>query len=242
MTRTAPTYCMLFEAVGPYSAIGRVAVNAIRVAQEAGYQVTVVSKLLDESLRGEVEWLPLYVPPRFFYLKWITASRYMRAALGTRKFDIIHSHQPQAAHISDVFQCHFLTRIAAERNCLQAADSPRNAFQRLQEMGVLRAEDACYRNWNPQTRMLYVSEMIAQQFRRLYGKPPKEEVLSNAAMPMNIATSEERAAARKQLLGKDFLHEGPVLGYIGGKTERKVGSSRVDLQACKLEYSIVSPK
>ncbi len=212
---------MIFEAVGPYSAIGRVAVNAIRVAQEAGYKVTVVAKLLDESLRGEVEWLPLYVPPKFFYLKWVTAAKYMRDALGGRTFDIVHSHQPQAAHMSDVFQCHFLTRVAAERNCLQALDSPRGAFQRLQELGVLRAEDKCYNRWNPKTRMLYVSEMIAQQFRRLYGKPAHDEVLSNAAMSMNIATPEERLEARRRMLGDGFSHTGPVLGYIGGITERK---------------------
>ena len=221
MSRRTPTYCMIFEAVGSYSAIGRVALNAIRVDQSAGYQVTVVAKLIDDSLKREVEWLPLYVPPKFFYLKWLTAAKYMRAALKGRTFDIVHSHQPQAAHMSDVFQCHFLTRIAAERNCLQTANSPRGAFQRLQELGVLRAEDKCYGNWNPKTRMLYVSEMIARQFGRLYGRPPMDEVLSNAAMPMNITTPEERLEARRKLLGNGFSHTGPVLGYIGGTTERK---------------------
>ena len=33
-----------------------------------------------------------------------------------------------------------------------------------------------------------------------------------------------------------------VTYVIDGALEHKVGSSRVDLQACKLEYSIVSPK
>ncbi len=221
MTGKQPTYCMIFEAVGPYSAIGRVAVNNIRVAQEAGYKITVVAKRLDESLRDEVEWLPLFVPPKFFYLKWVTAAHYMRAAIGDRKFDIVHAHQPQAAYMSDVFQCHFLTRIAAEFNCLQAVDSPMGAFQRLQEQGVLRAEDACYKAWNPKTRMLYVSEMILQQFRRLYGTPPEDMVLSNAAMAMNIPTPEERISARKQMLGDRWDYPGPVLGYIGGRTERK---------------------
>lgn len=221
MTHSRPTLCMIFEAIGPYSGIGRVALSAVRVALEADYRVTVVAKRLDESLHGEVEWLPLYVPARFFLLKWTTAAKYMRQAIGDRTFDIVHSHQPQAAHMSDVFQCHFLTRIAAERNCLRVVDGPVGAFHRLQELGVLLAEDRCYRNWNAKTRMLYVSKMIADQFHRLYGKPPLDGVLCNAAMPMNIPTAEERTAARKRLLGEHFQHDGPVLGYIGGITERK---------------------
>ena len=35
----------------------------------------------------------------------------------------------------------------------------------------------------------------------------------------------------------DLMQNGAILGH-----DAKVGSSRVDLQACKLEYSIVSPK
>jgi glycosyltransferase involved in cell wall biosynthesis len=38
---------------------------------------------------------------------------------------------------------------------------------------------------------------------------------------MNIPTPKERAEARRKLLGDGFNHNGPVLGYIGGVTERK---------------------
>ena len=34
----------------------------------------------------------------------------------------------------------------------------------------------------------------------------------------------------------------PGLALLEKKVDELVGSSRVDLQACKLEYSIVSPK
>jgi glycosyltransferase involved in cell wall biosynthesis len=210
---------MIFEAIGPYNAIGKVAVNSIRVALDAGYKVTVVAKRLDESLRREVEWLPLYVPPRLFYVQWITAGWFMRKTIGNRKFDIVHSHQPQAAYISDVFQCHFLTRMAYERDCFDPATNLRGRFMRAQELGVLRAEDRCYSNWNPRTRMLYDSELTRQDFTRIYGTLPHENVLVYAFPNLDLPTEEERRSARTALVGLD--HKGPVVGFLGGTHERK---------------------
>ena len=46
----------------------------------------------------------------------------------------------------------------------------------------------------------------------------------------------ERYDSKKEQLGEKGLSE------LSEANLRKVGSSRVDLQACKLEYSIVSPK
>src|SRR5438105_2918291 len=119
MPRT--TYCMIFEAIDQSSAIAKIALAEVKLALDAGYQVSVVAKRLDESLHGKVEWLKLTVPPRGFIVKWLTARTFMKKALGGRKFDIVHAHQPQAASLSDVFQCHFLTRVAHERNCIETA-------------------------------------------------------------------------------------------------------------------------
>ena len=49
------------------------------------------------------------------------------------------------------------------------------------------------------------------------------------------------------VLNASHTHSGPVTGdsapyYLSLSAADTVGSSRVDLQACKLEYSIVSPK
>ena len=47
---------------------------------------------------------------------------------------------------------------------------------------------------------------------------------------------------------RDIPHTGPhdlingLIARFGEYRKKLVGSSRVDLQACKLEYSIVSPK
>jgi glycosyltransferase involved in cell wall biosynthesis len=211
--------CHLFEAIGPYSAIGKVAMADVRIALEAGYEVTVVAKRLDESLRGEVEWLKLYVPPRGFLLQWTTARHFMKQALGGRSFDIVHGHQPQIASLCDLFQCHFLTRAAYERGCLEERKTLRARAVRVQQQGVLYAEDYYYRRWNPETRMLYDSELTKREFHRLYGELPREDVLVYDFPAVNFATAEERAAARVKFLGGE--EKRLVVGYLGGLQERK---------------------
>src|SRR3954452_10644286 len=106
-----PTLCMIFEAISNDSAIAKVAMSDVNIALDAGYKVTCVSKILHESLRPKVEWLKLKVPPRGFALQWLTARRFIKQAIGNRTFDVVHAHQPQAASLADVFQCHFLTRV-----------------------------------------------------------------------------------------------------------------------------------
>jgi len=214
-----PTLCMIFEGIGPYSAIGRVAMQGVTLALDAGWKVTVVTKRLDESLVPRVEWLKMHVPPKFFYYQWITARKFIRQALGNRTFDVIHAHQPQVADLSDIFQCHFLTRAAYERKSLTRIRNLRSAFIRIQEQGVLHAEDNFYRTWNPNTRMMYDSGLTRDDFHRLYGKLKSENVMVYAFPKLHIPNEQERAAAKAKLVGTE--HKGPVLGFLGGLHERK---------------------
>lgn len=214
-----PTLCHIFEAIGPFSGIGRVAASGVRIALEAGYQVTVIAKVVEESLRPHVEWIPLYVPPRGFALQWLSARHFVKKSLGGRKFDIVHAHQPQVANLSNVFQCHFLTRVAYERKCLETRKTLRARAVRAQQQLVLHAEDRCYRRWNTDTRLLFCSELLRQEFRRYYGLPPKQDLLSYAFPKLTFADQEQRRAARRKLLGRD--HDGLVLGYLGDIQERK---------------------
>jgi glycogen(starch) synthase len=210
---------MLFEAIDQSSAIAKVAMAGVNVALDAGFEVTVVAHQLHESLKPRVEWLYLHRPSRGFALQWLTARRYYKKALGNRTFDVVHAHQPQVADLSDVFQCHFLTRVAYERNCLEERRSLRARLVRAQQQVVLYAEDHFYRNWNPDTLMLFDSDLTRQEFGRLYGMPPKQDVLLYPAPPSSVPTAEECAAARRRLLGGDFA--GPVVGFLGGIQERK---------------------
>jgi glycosyltransferase involved in cell wall biosynthesis len=213
-----PTLCLIHEAISRDSAIAKVALLQLRTAVDAGWDVTVAAKVLDESLRDRVTWLPLTVPRRSFFVKWTTARHFIRKAIGGRRFDVVHAHQPQVADLADVFQCHFLTRVAYERKCLEQRRGFRPRLIRLQQQGVLYAEDRCYRRWNPRTHMLFCSDLLRREFARLYGMPPSQDVLVNPCPPVDFPTQEQRAAARQTLVG-DF--PGLVVGYIGGLQERK---------------------
>ena len=214
-----PHLCMAHECCGPYNAIGRVAMNGVNVALEAGWKVTVIANRIDESLLPRVEFVPLYVPPRVFALKWLTARHFFQRAFAGRTFDVVHAHQPQVASLADVFQCHFLTRMAYQRHCLESGMGLNSVVMRLQDPVILRAEDHYYRHWNPRTRMLYNSKLTRQDFCGLYGKPPKEDVLLCAFRPFQGITEEERQAARLALVGPE--HRGPVIGFLGGRDIRK---------------------
>src|SRR5580658_8954815 len=112
-----PTLCIIHEGIGNYNAIAKIAMTDARLALANGWDVTCVAKRLDEELARQVQWLPLYVPPRLYFYKWVTARRFIRKALGGRTFDVIHAHQPQVADLADVFDCHYLSRMSFERDC-----------------------------------------------------------------------------------------------------------------------------
>ena len=222
-----PTYCLIFESVNTTSGIGRVTMADLKIAMDANYQVAVVAQNLDMNLAKEVEWLPLYVPPRGFLLKWATARHFMKRAIGDRKFDIVHAHQPQAAAISDVFTCHFLTRVAKERNCLEDRRSLRGRLVQLQQQGVLKLEDRCYRNWNPETAMIYCSSLLSTEFARLYGSPSTQVVIDNSMPSMQAITPESRLEARRKIFGDQKIDR-PIVGFLGGMDKRKGYQAAID--------------
>jgi glycosyltransferase involved in cell wall biosynthesis len=147
-----------------------------------------------------------------------TARHFIKSALGNRKFDVVHAHQPQVADLSDLFQCHFLTRAALSRKSLTGVVDARSALVRIQEQGVLYVEDRFYRSWNPGTKMLYGSDLTRDDFHNLHGKLPLEGVLVHAFPTIHFPTDAERKAARTQYVGD---YKGPVLGFLGGLHERK---------------------
>jgi len=216
---TKPTVCVIHEAIGTQSAIAKAAMRGVYAALDAGYDVTVVAKHLEEELQDKVTWLHLFVPKRLFLVQWTTAGYFIKKALGNRKFDIIHTHQPQVASISDIFQIHYLTRMAFLRNSVENGKGLKPALMRLQERGVLMAEDYHFRHWNPNTFITFNSNMTRDDFAKLYGKPPKEGVLLCSAPPFNPISEEERREARAKYLGCE--PNGPVLGFLGGGITRK---------------------
>jgi glycosyltransferase involved in cell wall biosynthesis len=216
----ASTLCMVYDAIAEgHGSIPGIALGYVKAALNDGWQVTCIARDLDDSLRNEVEWLPLHVPAKAFLVQWLSARRNIRAALGNRQFDVLHVHQAQVAALADVMQCHFLTRAAYERGCLESRRGLRPAIARIQQQGVLYAEDHYFKNWNSHTRMLFDSELTQKEFFRFYGRPELEEVFLYDFPNINFPTQAERTQAREQLIGTNRREI--VVGYLGGVDERK---------------------
>lgn len=213
---------MIFEATGRFNAIGRIAMAQVEAALDAGWRVSVVAHRLDEALQDRVEWLKLYNPPRGFAIKWLTARYFIKKAMGDpTRFDVIHGHQPQVADLCDIFHCHFISRMAHEVGCLGGVTRTlRDRIVSRQHQLILGAEDRCFRRFNPQTQLVLVSPLLKEGFERLYGLPPRYEVLLNAAPEAQPVTLEDRRAAR-QRLGMDPSGCDVVVGYLGGMQRRK---------------------
>jgi glycosyltransferase involved in cell wall biosynthesis len=237
-----PTYCKVFEAVGDFSAIGRGAALDCRIMLDAGYKVTVVSKLIDSDLRKEVEWLPLTVPPRGFALQWLSARHFLLKARGKQPFDVVMAHQPQISDSCDIFQCHFLTRAAANRGVLTPFRGKR-ALIRIQEEIVLRAEDRFYKKLAHLKKrqdgmgaphLLFISELMEREFHTLYGVPAKGEVLVKAPPTTQPPDTAARSKARQEWAPE--AGNKLVVGFLGGTHERK-GFRRV-LRAMEQENEL----
>jgi glycosyltransferase involved in cell wall biosynthesis len=214
--------CVISETIAPINAIGRVAMSEVEALLERGFRVSVVAHTLEASLRSEVEWLKLYVPPRVFAAKWLTGRHWISRALGNRsRFDLVHGHQPQIVDWCDTYRCHFLTRVAHEKNCLANGRGLRWLFDKAQKSVVMRAEDRHYKRVGDKTWMLFNSELTRAHFARLYGLPANERVMTYAAPPVSAVTAEERAAARREFIGRDLPPGTIVAGFLGGLHERK---------------------
>lgn len=210
---------MVFEAIGPYSAIGRIAMIEVEAALNAGWTVSVVTARLHESLRGRVEWLKLYNPPRGYALKWLTARHFIKKAMGDpSRFDLIHTHQPQVADLCDVYECHYLTRASWRRGCIDARPGWRGHLARVQEWLILHAEERRLNRLTPKTLVLNCSEMIGEEYESLYGRPARHHVLRYPVPEFRYFREEERRDARRELVG-DW--DGPVVGFLGGLNHRK---------------------
>jgi glycosyltransferase involved in cell wall biosynthesis len=210
---------MIHEGIGDYNAIAKITMAGVEAALSAGWEVFCVAKRLDEGLQQKVTWLELHVPARVFLYKWLTARHYISAAMGNRKFDVIHTNQPQVADLCDVFQCHYLTHFAFPFNFEPGHINLRGRIMQAQEWGTLLAENYFFNRWNPKTEILYDSELTQRDFERQYGRPPLGQVLHCPMPRVSIPSPDERRAARESYFGSDISR--PVVGFLGGALWRK---------------------
>ena len=157
--------------VDQLSSIGKLASWSVRTALDAGMDVTVVARDLEESIRSSVVWRPLYVPPRFHALQWAAARSTVEWALRRDEVDLVHVYQPQIAALADTWHVEFMLRVAVDVSGGAALKGLRGRARRLQHVAVARMEDAYLRNLGPYPTVLFCSELVERHFVRLYGRP-----------------------------------------------------------------------
>jgi glycosyltransferase involved in cell wall biosynthesis len=200
------------------SAIGKLAMWATQVALEAGYTVIAVAKDLDPTLAGQVQHVPLHVPRAVFAYQWARARGTVRAALASVSYDVLHTYQPQLTGMADTWHAQFLTRVAEEVGSFPQGGDARARWRRSQLRMVAVMEDRYLRRLTESVNVLFPSELMRDEFTRLYGRPPRHQLLPNPAPEIQPFSAEERSLARQDLVGH---FDGIVVGYLGGLDDRK---------------------
>lgn len=212
---------MVHNNIDPESSIGSIALWQVREALERGWNVVAVCRDLDASIAAHVEHRPLYVPPRLHLVQWAAARATVRAALRGASYDVLLVHQPQLAAIADLWNVHYLSRPARDvRGPLPPGWRAR--VSDLQAAGVARLEDRYLSRVPSSTRILFCSDVIRDDFTRLYGSHANSTVLPHPAL-LDAPTAGRELPdprLRRSVVGD---HAGPVVGFLGGGDPRKGG-------------------
>lgn len=233
----ARTLAVVHNNIDPESSIGSIALWQVHEALERGWNVVAVCRDLDASVAAHVEHRPLYVPPRLHLVQWAAARATVRAALRGASYDVLLVHQPQLAAIADLWNVHYLSRAArAVRGPLPPGWRAR--VNDVQAAGVARLED-CYLSRVPDsTRILFCSDVIRDDFTRLYGSHANSTVLPHPAL-LDAPTAGRELPdprIRRSVVGD---HAGPVVGFLGGGDPRKGGDLLTDAVAAEPDLFLV---
>ena len=212
--------CIIFEAVGDFSAIARIAGYQAAAAADAGWNVTVVSEKLDPSLRGRVEWRRLPV---------------RRGGFGAQVPDDAAERRPDCFPIATTSPwCMAISpKCSGSVICLSAttwlgrrpsASGPTRGGAYGASRGGPSAgwpcgrEDRALGRWDPHTWFVHSAEPVLADMTRLYGRPERTHARRLPAPQFAAVGAEERAAARKRYGRSD---DELVVGYLGGGHRRK---------------------
>jgi UDP-glucose:(heptosyl)LPS alpha-1,3-glucosyltransferase len=79
-------------------------------------------------------------------------------------------------------------------------------------------EDRRLRQLTTRVNVLFPSQLMLDEFTRLYGEPPRHAMLPNPVAELIDVSADERRLARKDLVGP---FDGLVVGFLGGMDDRK---------------------
>jgi glycosyltransferase involved in cell wall biosynthesis len=215
--------------IDQHSAIGKLAVWASKVALEADYEVIAVARDLDSTLKADVHHLPLHVPRAVFAYQWARALGTVKAALAGVSYDLLHTYQPQLTGIADTWHVSFLTRAAEQAGSFPRGRDALSIWRRSQHRIVAAMEDHYLRRVTGNVNVLFPSQLMLDEFSRLYGEPLRHEVLPNPVADLVPVSNKQRTQSRQNLVGR---FDGVVVGYLGGMDDRKGWRELADGVAC----------
>ncbi len=212
------TIAIVANEIGDDSSIGSIAAWDAHEALARGWNVIAVCERLDPELSHRVLHVPLFVPPRIHLVKYAAGRATTRWALRDQRPDVVVTHQPQSAAISDVWNVHYLERSALDADRLDVSRGAKAKIKARLRRGVVALEDRYVRRLPPSTRVMFCSDLMRDTFEREYGAPPNQIVVPNPA-PVGV----DQLAAPDLISRSRLLPgaTGPVLGFLGGTDPRK---------------------
>ncbi|MBV9818425.1 MAG: glycosyltransferase family 4 protein [Solirubrobacterales bacterium] len=187
---------------------------------DAGWRLAIIGDNVPDDLRAGAEQVievrnPSGLSKLPEHLEW---SRRARRALRAVRADLIHVHAPTLADVADLHTSHMIARAAHERGGEPPARGAEARLRAVQARATLLLDDRLHRRIVRRTHLSFVSELLRDEFRRLYGEPRGGWVVSPSAPPWQPPTDARRREARARfVVDADRL----TVGFLGGVDERK---------------------
>jgi glycosyltransferase involved in cell wall biosynthesis len=229
------------DRVGGSTGVGRFVGWMARAALEADAEVTLVADSVDPELASDCRVVTVRALRR---LPWLADSlhwcRSAAAAIERIDADVKHVHLAPLVNHGNVMTCHHLARAAWDRGVREDGRGFVSALREVEAGLKRRLDDRAYRGRRVDVRLTFVSELLRDEFRLLYGEPRDGAVLFPPTPPFREVAPGDRAAARRRL----GLAEGKlVAGYLGGNDPRKGFAHVIDLAATgSFEVLVAGPR
>ena len=217
------------DRVGGSTGMGRFVGWMARTALEADAEVTLVAADVDLELASACRVVSVRaarrLPTLLDTLQWCRAAARAIAALDA---DVKHVHVAPLVNRGNLMTCHHLARAAWDRGVREPRRGPGGALREAESALKRRFDDRAYNGRDPSVRLTFVSELLRDEFRSLYGEPHDGAVLFPPTPPFREVSPSDRSAARLRL---GLSGEKLVAGYLGGNDPRKGFADVVELAA-----------
>ena len=210
---------LVHDRIGGSTGMGRFVGWMAGVALEANLQVTLVAAAVAPELKSDCRLVTVRamrrLPAVADSFSWCLAAA---RAMEPIDADVTHVHLAPLLNHGTLMTCHHLARATSRRGMREFGRGPRRALRELQAGLKRQLDDRSYGRRRADVRLSFVSELLRDEFRLLYGEPRDGAILFPPTPAFRGVEPLERARARRRLgLAGDKL----VAGYLGGNDPRK---------------------